>query len=371
MMKKLLSCLLSAAIILSALSGCGTEAPEESAAPTASGAEYDWETGYAAYEPDTVVMRVNGEDVLWDEFFYWLYSTYANGLAGYDLSDPISGEGSMSFGQYAAMNAAGYCLECHVISSKAEELGVTLTDGDREMLEAQIESDIEEYSADGTRAGLFEYLAGLFVTERVYEFINSGMLLQNRLMTFLYGEDGSALSDEDVALTAEQYGFMTVKHILLCTTDDSGEALGEAAASAKREQAEALLSELEAAPEDGREALFDEMMAEYSEDPGLANFPDGYCFTEGTMVTEFEDAAKALEPGGISGIVESSNGYHILLRESLSPDDMVLLSTGDSYTLRYTCAVLRFNADYSDWVESASVEYAGGFESFDAASLFE
>ena len=51
--------------------------------------------------------------------------------------------------------------------------------------------------------------------------------------------------------------------------------------------------------------------------PGRATNPDGYVFTPGTMVASFEDAAAALEPGQISGIVESDYGYHIILRKDL------------------------------------------------------
>ena len=36
------------------------------------------------------------------------------------------------------------------------------------------------------------------------------------------------------------------------------------------------------------------------------------------MVTEFEDAAASLNPGEISGIVESTYGYHIILRKDLT-----------------------------------------------------
>ena len=56
-----------------------------------------------------------------------------------------------------------------------------------------------------------------------------------------------------------------------------------------------------------------------SEDTGLAANPDGYAFTTGEMVQEFEDATRALEPGQISGLVESSYGYHIILRLPLAP----------------------------------------------------
>ena len=62
-------------------------------------------------------------------------------------------------------------------------------------------------------------------------------------------------------------------------------------------------------------ADFDALMTEYSEDTGLAYYPDGYALGEGHShyVEEFTNAALALENvGDISGIVETSYGYHIL-----------------------------------------------------------
>ncbi len=59
---------------------------------------------------------------------------------------------------------------------------------------------------------------------------------------------------------------------------------------------------------------FDELMAEYTEDTGSAEHPNGYLFTEGEMVEEFENAVKALKIGKISNLVKSDYGYHIIMR---------------------------------------------------------
>ena len=135
------------------------------------------------------------------------------------------------------------------------------------------------------------------------------------------------------AYAQDDLGYYRAKHILLKTvdtdspiTDEEGNATGEytpldeATVAEKRALAEDLLAQLQAASD--KEALFDQLMAEYSEDTaadGTLNGADGYTASQGQMVAPFEEAALALEDGAISGIVESVYGYHIILRLPLDP----------------------------------------------------
>ena len=57
------------------------------------------------------------------------------------------------------------------------------------------------------------------------------------------------------------------------------------------------------------------VVAEYNEDPGMDVYgEDGYYFNSGVMVEEYEEASFALEEGGVSEIVETTYGYHIIKR---------------------------------------------------------
>ena len=67
---------------------------------------------------------------------------------------------------------------------------------------------------------------------------------------------------------------------------------------------------------------FDMLMKTYGEDPGMEQFPDGYTFVSGDMVTEFEEATLELEIGEISGLVISQFGVHIIKRVEPIPENI-------------------------------------------------
>lgn len=64
---------------------------------------------------------------------------------------------------------------------------------------------------------------------------------------------------------------------------------------------------------------FSELAKQYSEGPSKDQGGDLGLFSRGQMVKPFEDAAFSLEVGGISEVVKTTFGYHIIKLEEISP----------------------------------------------------
>ena len=75
---------------------------------------------------------------------------------------------------------------------------------------------------------------------------------------------------------------------------------------------------------------FDEMVKNFSEDPGSQSNPEGYVFTDGEMVDEFDDAVKSLKPGEVT-LCESEFGYHVVKRLPLAENDEKLKELFEQY----------------------------------------
>ncbi len=149
----------------------------------------------------------------------------------------------------------------------------------------------------------------------------------------VYFED----KDSEIAKTARTQvldyytanNFVRAKHILIQFPAGEGEdgALTDAQKAETLLKANVVLDKVNAMADISE---FDALIEEYNEDPGMQANPAGYYFGKGEMVPEFEEAAYALEEGKTSGLVETSYGYHILLK--LPIDDEALTESSDYYS---------------------------------------
>jgi parvulin-like peptidyl-prolyl isomerase len=102
-------------------------------------------------------------------------------------------------------------------------------------------------------------------------------------------------------------GSIRASHILI-----SYAGVERTTATRSKEEAEQLAKDLKAKIDRGES--FEELAKTYSDCPSAENQGDLGFFRKGQMVKPFEDAAFALKPGQISGIVETKFGYHIIKR---------------------------------------------------------
>lgn len=134
------------------------------------------------------------------------------------------------------------------------------------------------------------------------------------------------------------------KHILLSTKDvTTGQEYSDAKKAEQKALADGIIALIQATPSP---ATFNSLLAQYGEDPGMTSNPNGYLFTDGDMVTEFENAVKALKIGSCSSVpVKSDFGYHVILR--LDPT---------SYPgWEQEVQEIRYNSYVDQWFSSATV----------------
>ena len=129
--------------------------------------------------------------------------------------------------------------------------------------------------------------------------------------------------------------------------------------------AEDLLAQLQAAED--LPAKFDELMNEHSEDgrteDGALAAPDGYVFdSTASLVGGFREAALELEPGQLSGIVETDYGYHIMLRLALTDEQRA--------EHREACREDAFNTLVSQWLDEAETTQSDALAALDVADFY-
>ena len=268
---------------------------------------------------DTTVMTVDGAEVNAEEYLY--LRGYATEYVGYYMfGDPSAIDWDMDTGngtvsEYLVNNARDLAAFNQVIRNQCAERNITLTDEQEAQLDQQMADAVE------SSGGQENFELALKEVNRTEEGLRSMYSASNFLYASLRdqlfpAQDAASLTAEELAQWAADNGKMQVKHILFKTVDDSGNPLSDEEIAAAKQKAEDTLAQLQAS--DDMENLFDQLMNELSEDgryaDGTLGAPDGYLFGEGEMVQEFEDAAKSLKEHELSGIVETSYGYHILLR---------------------------------------------------------
>lgn len=317
--------------------------------------------------PDAIVASLNGNGASADLVAYWIgYDvSYLNSYMQYYTGSSINWDDTLSDGMsvadYVKASVLSSVKQHLVLENLANKYGVTLTEGQESAMADSDQTYIDQY---GSEEAFEEEIAKLGMRRETYDRVaRSNYLYQN--LYELYNTEGSALyaSDEDLAVYAADQNYIPADHILLSTKDlTTGEALTDEQKAEKKALAEEIKQKLDACEGDIDEltALFQELADQYSEDPGRETYPTGYTFTTGSMVQEFEDAAYALSEGEVSEVVESSLGYHILLRLPLDK-----AAAADEVREEY------FTNFIAEQVDAAAMATSADYDKLDPQTIYE
>lgn len=294
-----------------------------------------------------VVMTVNGENVYANEFATYVNSAkynYESQMAqfGMDVStlwnDPQMVDSVIQ-------SAKDSVIQYHVVAQQFKKDKLSLNKLEIDEMNDYKQSVVDQLNMYGGENGFAAALEMQGLTEEMYD---SSLVLSSyaRALNNHYFGVGGVLVPSDAEL--QKYfsdNYIQAKHILIRIVDDAYQPLPAEQVKEKKALAEEVLAKVQAGED------FDQLIAQYGEDPGMASSPKGYIFTEGEMVDAFYTGAKALADGEISGLVESDYGYHIIKREPLD------LSQLDAYrdTLVAGAAGKDFNGLIQEWAGAAEV----------------
>ena len=389
--KRMTALVLAGVLTIGLLSACGSgdgESSSQSAAQSSSSSAEanaltavdlttitDISTYLCGLPSGEVVASVNGTPITAGELMYCLvtgcdnmveYYYYYQGTQELPWNTVLAAEDGeiedgavaeeKTFAEYMLNDAVKTAAMQIIVETKAKEAGITVTKENAEASQASLDMVTQQLAADTDKITVEQALWTQALTKDDFIRLYNMEYLYQGLTDHYYGEGGENEPAEEILLSyADAAGYYAVKHILLETKESTDEEKAE-----KKAKAEELLAQLKASGND--EALFDKLMKEHTEDPGIATNPEGYTFQANTNIDPaFEEAALALEPGQLSEIVEGQHGYHIMRRMPMKvTDDLKTDFINEQMSLMGTM-----------WVESAEIEMTEAGKTLDAKAVYD
>jgi len=222
-----------------------------------------------------------------------------------------------SFEEEDISNAAYQAiLTYYGVEELAKQYNVELAALDRKTV---LDSLNETITNMGGKSAYNSFLKAFRLTNNEYKKIMYNNYMKTLLTTYLYdAENGIEIPSREVCKSLFEENYICCTHILISTQNCTEQAQYDKALA----KAKDVLARAQAGED------FVALADEFNEDSGQDN-KTGYVFTQGQMVTAFEDAAYALEPGEISDIVQTQYGYHIIRRNEIT--DELYESVHDSF----------------------------------------
>lgn len=278
-------------------------------------------------------LTVNGQPVTAGEYAAnYLYSKRSMEalMYQYSITDPWTGDNGDAYKDQLAELARSQVAALYIVPEQFKAAGLALTDEEKASAES-----------------ISPQIAELGFTEELGARLGQYFLMMDRLNEYYFGEGGVMSPEESEIESYFQQNYYRAKHILVSSRDESGQPITDEAQLAALEKKAQDLYRRAVSGED-----FDALVTEYGEDPGMSVNPDGYQFTDGEMVAEFQNATAALAENEISEPVRTDFGWHIIQRLPLRAEDRA-----DVYGAIVT-AITGMDLDrlLEQWIAQAAIE---------------
>lgn len=292
---------------------------------------------------ESALLTVDGREISGWRYLFWLAyvcddvrERYEGAALPLDWTAPVSG-GTLA--DYAKDQALANTVLYATVERLAEEYGCSLTAAD----DASLKSAWETQSiAHGGEAAYLAVLEAQGLNRARSETLEKTGFLYAKLCA-LCRREGSPLapSEEELEALAAEKGQLTFDRILVAAGEDR---------SAAQARAAELFSLLNGAEDPS--ATFTQL-AQAGDDPaGRRTVICG----DGTVDGRLESALLTLEPGQFSGILESAEGFSILLR---------LPTEGGTFADEYFDRLLQTAA------ENAAVQLTEAYAALDTADFYQ
>lgn len=337
-----------------------------------------FEAAFAVHEPDETVVTVNGRSVPWKEFFCYIvyYITYVEEDVGAVGNWNAPYYGDISLQQFVLDGAVEWLTFDAALERDASADGCFLQAEDEKILDAEWEELIAKY---GSEDALKKELASYCCTEELYRKILRNLLLSEKYLDALYGENGARLTDGEAEEFTACDGYLMAKQIFISTVETDGEGntvpVAEEAYRERLSLAQKLAQELKNAPEEERETRFEELKSAYGADARVS-FYEASLFTASDVGAEIYDGTLATALHSVSGILETEGGFHVMLRLPVDYDAVPMAYSGKTgrEEKQYSLRSLTANAMYEKRMAAASetipVTLTALYDSLDFNGMF-
>lgn len=311
-------------------------------------------TRYVGKQRDAAYLESYGQTALYVggytanyELYRYFYLNYKDELAA-DYKNADGKTETAALDRAVRERVAEAVRGLYGTLSLAADYGMNESDGDVRASAIEYIDAVKEYYGASDYAA---ELADNYMTENVFDFLIRVDGVEDKLFAALTAEGGAIESGEEALLEIFRSDeFVRVKQIYI--ENDKGEDVEN-----NRRIAEEAVAEYRAGVD------FNTLIGRYSEDFAMPS--EGYYFTHGEMIDEFETAAFALADGEVSGTVESANGFHIILR--LPKEDDYITSHFEELKSQYQNA--RFYAMIDERADKLSVSEADYVRSLKAEEI--